>query len=255
MINLSENVSDASSLPLSDAVAKVEFVCLEATNEALTAGIHLVQVTDHDIWIAHYKDNRILRFSRSGKFLNMVGNIGQGPGEYVTLGEFLIDENHKEVYIVGGGILVYDFEGNFKRNVIGYNHYNKFAAAYTQHVLFENNFFIAQNIALYRPVPKDSLWSFALVDSCFHLKKMFKNPVHKGREEGIIKNCAQMNYFANYWKEDLTNIDTYGSQLTLKYPDTDTIYRYDVAHESLSPQYSIFTKEEKRRLRADSFMV
>ena len=48
----------------------------------------------------------------------MVGNIGQGPGEYVTLGEFLIDENHKEVYIVGGGILVYDFEGNFKRNVI-----------------------------------------------------------------------------------------------------------------------------------------
>ena len=76
VINLSENISDASSLPLSDAVAKVEFVCLEATNEALTAGIHLVQVTDHDIWIAHYKDNRILRFSRSGKFLNMVGNIG-----------------------------------------------------------------------------------------------------------------------------------------------------------------------------------
>ena len=74
---------------------------------------------------------------------------------------------------------------------------------------------------------------------------IFKNTVHKGREEGIIKNCAQMNYFANYWKEDLTNIDTYGSQLTLKYPDTDTIYRYDVAHESLSPQYSIFTKEEK----------
>lgn len=72
----------------------------------------------------------------------MVGNIGQGPGEYVTLGEFLIDENHKEVYIVGGGILVYDFEGNFKRNVIGYNHYNKFAAAYTQHVLFENNFLL-----------------------------------------------------------------------------------------------------------------
>ena len=63
VINLSENVSDASSLPLSDAVAKVEFVCLEATTEALTAGIHLVQVTDHDIWIAHYKDNRILRRS------------------------------------------------------------------------------------------------------------------------------------------------------------------------------------------------
>lgn len=178
MINLSENVSDASSLPLSDAVAKVEFVCLEATNEALTAGIHLVQVTDHDIWIAHYKDNRILRFSQFGKVLKHGGQYRAMSLVSTSLwDEFLIDENHKEVYIVGGGILVYDFEGNFKRNVIGYNHYNKFAAAYTQHVLFENNFFIAQNIALYRPVPKDSLWSFALVRQLLSLKKMFKNPV------------------------------------------------------------------------------
>lgn len=47
----------------------------------------------------------------------MVGNIGQGPGEYVTLGEFLIDENHKEVYIVGGGILVYDLKGTLRETL------------------------------------------------------------------------------------------------------------------------------------------
>lgn len=245
LINLSENVSDAPSLPLSDVAAKVEFVCLEDANGALIGDIDKVQVTDDDIWVKHYKDDRILRFSRLGSFLNMVGSVGQGPGEYVNMSEFFIDENHKEIYIVSNEILVYDFEGNFKRTAIGFGHHNKFASGYMQHILFKNNFFVAQNTALYRPVPKDSLWSFALVDSCFSLKKIFKNPAHRGREEDIIKNRAQMDYYANYWKENLTNIDTYGHQLTLKYPDTDTIYQYDLTHESLVPQYSIFTNEDK----------
>lgn len=245
VINLSDNVSKVSSLPLSDAAAKVESVCLEATSESLIGDIYMVQVTDNDIWVRHYKDNRILRFSRSGRFLNKVGNIGQGPGEYVDISESFIDEDHKEIYIVSTNILVYDFDGNFKRNAVGYTHLNKFASGSTQHVLFKNNFYVAQNISLYRPVPEDSLWSFARVDSSFCLKKIFKNPAHKGREKDIIKNRAQMDYYANYWKEFLTNIDTYGHQLTLKYPDTDTIYQYDVTHQNLTPQYAIYTNEDK----------
>lgn len=244
-INLSENVLDAASLPLSDVAVKVDYVCLEATDGALMGDIYMLQVTDDDIWIRHYKDNRILRFARSGHFLNMVGNIGQGPGEYTSMSEFFIDESRKEIYIVSTNILVYDFEGNFKRKVAGHEHYNKFSAVNTQYILFNDNFFAVQNIALYRPIPKDSLWSFALVDSSFKLKKIFKNPAHKGREEDIITNRVQMDYYANYWREYDTNIDTYGHQLTLKYPDTDTIYQYDVTSNNLSPQYSIFTKEEK----------
>lgn len=49
----------------------------------------------------------------------------------------------------------------------------------------------------------------------------------------------------NYWREYLTSMDTYNAQLTLKYPDTDTIYCYDDATNQLSPQYAIFTDEEK----------
>ncbi len=49
----------------------------------------------------------------------------------------------------------------------------------------------------------------------------------------------------NYWLEPFTSIDTYGNQLTLKYPDTDTIYRYDSPANELVPQYIISTHEEK----------
>lgn len=48
-----------------------------------------------------------------------------------------------------------------------------------------------------------------------------------------------MNYMFNYWLESSTNIDTYNNQLTLKFPDTDTIYSYDSIKEELVPQYAI----------------
>lgn len=54
-----------------------------------------------------------------------------------------------------------------------------------------------------------------------------------------------MNYMFNYWLESSTNIDTYNNQLTLKFPDTDTIYSYDSIKEELVPQYAIFVDEEK----------
>lgn len=85
----------------------------------------------------------------------------------------------------------------------------------------------------------------AWVDNAFNKKKIFKNPVHIGKEKQIIENKASMDKMVNYWTESVTNIDTYSDQLTLKYPDTDTIYQYSFDTEMLVPQYSVFTKEEK----------
>lgn len=60
-----------------------------------------------------------------------------------------------------------------------------------------------------------------------------------------MKNGINFQQFVNYWLEPFTSIDTYGNQLTLKYPDTDTIYRYDSPANELVPQYIISTHEEK----------
>lgn len=69
VINLSsDNVSKVALLPLSEAAAKVEIVSLEVTDESLIGEITKMKVTDSDIWVKHYKDNHVLRFSRSGKF-------------------------------------------------------------------------------------------------------------------------------------------------------------------------------------------
>ena len=118
VINLSsDNVSKVALLPLSEAAAKVEIVSLEVTDESLIGEITKMKVTDSDIWVKHYKDNHVLRFSRSGKFLNKVGKVGQGPEEYIRMADFFVDENTKEVYIQTTivGVKVYDYEGNYKR--------------------------------------------------------------------------------------------------------------------------------------------
>ena len=248
VINLSEDVSTVPSLLLSEAAEKLEIVPLEMTDESVLSDITEMQVTDHNIWIDHGREFYIYRFSRTGKFLNKIGSIGQGPGEYTTYSTFLVDEDKKEVYIISNtnGVLAYDFEGNFKRKIVDIQMILQlFSSPYDQYILNNQKFFATQNFGLYRPIDKDSLWSFVSLGDDFQKKKYFKNPAHVGREEQIIANRANMDRMVNYWREYLTSMDTYNAQLTLKYPDTDTIYCYDDATNQLLPQYAIFTDEEK----------
>lgn len=248
VINLSEDVSTVPSLLLSEAAEKLEIVPLEMTDESVLSDITEMQVTDHNIWIDHGREFYIYRFSRTGKFLNKIGSIGQGPGEYTTYSTFLVDEDKKEVYIIANtnGVLAYDFEGNFKRKIVDIQMILQlFASPYDQYILNNQKFFATQNFGLYRPIDKDSLWSFVSLGDDFQKKKFFKNPAYVGKEEQIIANRANMDRMVNYWMEYLTSMDTYNAQLTLKYPDTDTIYCYDDATNQLLPQYAIFTDEEK----------
>ncbi|KAA4893310.1 6-bladed beta-propeller [Bacteroides fragilis] len=248
VINLSEDVSTVPSLLLSESAEKLEIVSLEMTDQSMLGDKTEIQVTDHNIWIDHGREFYIYRFSRSGKFLNKIGSIGQGPGEYTTYSTFLVDEDKKEVYIIANtnGVLAYDFEGNFKRKIVDIQTILQlFSSVYDQYILNNQKFFATQNFALYRPIDKDSLWSFVSLGDDFQKKKYFKNPAHVGKEELIIANRANMDRMVNYWREYLTSMDTYNGQLTLKYPDTDTIYCYDDATNQLLPQYAIFTDEEK----------
>ena len=248
VINLSEDVSTVPSLLLSEAAEKLEIVPLEMTDESVLSDITEMQVTDHNIWIDHGREFYIYRFSRTGKFLNRIGSIGPGPGDYVTYLTFLVDEDKKEVYIfsTNNGVLVYDFEGGFKKQISDFQTMvGMFSSIYKQYILNDHKFFAIQNFGLYRSVDKDSLWSFVSLDDNFQKKRLFKNPVHVGKEEQIIANRANMDRMVNYWMEYLTSVDIYNGQLTLKYPDTDTIYCYDDATNQLLPQYAIFTDEEK----------
>lgn len=249
IINLSENVTEVQSLPLSEAAQAIEVTPLEVTNTSVIGEINHLQVTSSDIWITHYKDGTIFRFSRSGKFLNKVGAIGQGPKEYTHLWDFFIDEDKKEVNIISitSGVQVYDYEGNYLRKKASMSTDTMFTANKNQFIYSQQQIFLSQNLDVMRPInnPKDSLWSLALVDDKFNLQKIWKNPAHIGREDEIVEHRSKAEQYTmeNYWREDVSSIDTYNQELTLKFPDTDTIYRYENEDQTLVPQYAIYTNQ------------
>lgn len=249
IINLSENVTEVAQLPLSDAVQKVDIVPLETTNETLLNSIDKIEVTNEFIFIYIHRNAEILRFTRNGKFLNKIGKQGQGPGEYSYLQGFQIDENKREIYAIttGNGVYVYDFEGVFKGEITDFlSLKSRFSSiSNNEFLLFDDCFFYTQTMPFYKPIREDSIWSVTVADKQFQTKNIFYNPAYQGRIESINENLIDANKLTNYWQEYPISMDTYQSELTLKYPDTDTIYVYDQSSQQLKPQYLIYSKEPK----------
>ncbi|MBR1941505.1 MAG: 6-bladed beta-propeller [Bacteroidaceae bacterium] len=247
VINLSEGVEEVDKLNLSDAAERVEIVKLETTGQSLISDIEHIQVTNSDIWITHYKDQYVYRFSRDGKFKNRVGKIGQGPEEYTRLSSFWIDESSKEVYILSSvyGVKVYDYEGHYIRTLTNKKMDDMFTAEPSTNnpiISYKGLFLLCQNLAVSRDT-EESLWSLALVDANFNKQKFFKNPAYIGREEQIIANGAGGSMLQ--WREMPVSTDYYNDDLTFKFADTDTIYYFDTTKKDLIPQYAIYTNEDK----------
>lgn len=247
VINLSDNVEEVTSLPLSDAAARMEIVPLELTDSSLIAEVTDVQVTEHNIWVRSSKSQSIFRFSREGKFLNKVGRIGQGPGEYSYLSSFMVDDGRREVYLttISTGVYAYDFNGVFKRTVAPAQTINTHfkRALGIGYYRFHNYFLATASSPIVAPCTKDSLWSLAALDSCFQIRKMFRNPAYEGHEDFILKK--RESGLSSYWVETIPSIDSYNGRMTVKFDNTDTLYAYDAEHEALSPQYVLFSREDK----------
>ena len=245
------NIEQVASLPLSEAAKKVEIVPLELSDKSILANLRKVEVTTNDIWVTHYKEQSVYRFSRDGRFLNKVGKIGQGPGEYIRLADFFADEEQKEIYIMStlNGVKVYDFDGNFKRTIIKKTMDDLFNMSDGKVLLYNQSFFLSQRAYVHRPIsnPVDSLWSIALLDDNYEIRKLFKNPAHIGRENLIVENRAKPESWdaPNYLTELAPNFDFYEGSFTVKHADTDTIYRYEPDMETFIPAYIIHSDEKK----------
>lgn len=246
-IDLSKNVISVTSFTLSDIVDRVDIVKLETTNKSILSNLRHIQVTNSDIWITHYKDQYVYRFSRDGKFKNRVGKIGQGPEEYTRLSSFWIDDTTKEVYILSTvyGVKVYDYEGHYICTLTNMTMDDMFTAEPSTNnpiINYKGSFLLCQNLAV-RGDSKESLWSLALVDANFNKQRLFINPAYIGREEQIIANGAGGSMLQ--WREMPVSTDCYNDELTFKFADTDTIYCFDSIKKELIPQFIIHTNEEK----------
>lgn len=101
------DLTDIDNLPaknvplLSDVVDSLEYIKLETHPDYLIGSIiDNPVVSDKYLFLYCSHNTGLLQYSRSGKFIRKIGAYGKGPGEYLQLKGFWIDENKGIIYTV-----------------------------------------------------------------------------------------------------------------------------------------------------------
>ena len=114
VLNISFDVMNGKSLSLSDITDEISVIELELTDKNPVNPDYIIRVfKDEDyIFVAGTKDIQI--YDNSGKYIRTIGSIGQGPGEYSSIVNSVIDKKNKRIFLNSNRkIICYDLEGKF----------------------------------------------------------------------------------------------------------------------------------------------
>jgi len=109
------NPDDYTNLFTSGLFSKITLVPLETSSECLIGAIPRLYSSPSGFYIVDfYKQQNAYRFDLDGKFLNSVGRLGGGPGEYSGIVDFAVEKDGVHIY-TGDKTeeFVYSFSGDF----------------------------------------------------------------------------------------------------------------------------------------------
>lgn len=117
------NIDFSGSIPKEERILQdlfeVKYVALETTDSFLTRGF-IEAVSPHLLITYDYGEGCLSLFDRAtGKGIRQIKRQGQGPEEYTSPSNVIIDEKREELFISDYSlrkILIYDMKGNFKRS-------------------------------------------------------------------------------------------------------------------------------------------
>ena len=112
-------VQDSESLDeidFGDIFKGTRLIALETNKESLIGRIDRIIINSNRIYILDKRTNSIFVFSDTGKFILKIHKIGKGPGEYLNLMDFTLDENKNRLIVHSHRpykFINYDLEGQF----------------------------------------------------------------------------------------------------------------------------------------------
>jgi len=114
IIDFEEAISNSESFDIKKHVSNIRYVPLETNENCYLADVRKVVIIEDFILVSDSEGNLFL-FSSNRQFINRIGQLGKGPGEYLNMTDFVVDDSYKNIYINTLGFLyTYDTEGNFK---------------------------------------------------------------------------------------------------------------------------------------------
>ena len=101
-------------LTLSEITEELTSIDLELIDESIInpMSIRNVFLLENELFIVTMY--RILVFNKEGKYLNSIGSMGQGPGEYNYIKDCALDKKNRRLFITtyNKKVMSYDFNGN-----------------------------------------------------------------------------------------------------------------------------------------------
>lgn len=187
-------------------ISKTDLIPLETNKHSLIGSIGNIKFFDEKFYIRDNKNgnNALLVFDINGKYLFRIGSQGKGPGEYLSIMDYTID-NSGRVYIL---------DGMRRRNIIMYNNTGEYIKSIKLDVAITNF---------------EVVWNHIFVFTCW---STFDNPFKyliyvMDMNGGIVKK-----YFP-FSQKDLGLLSSRnvfsvkGNKLYVNIPYSDIIFSFD----------------------------
>ena len=222
--------------PLSEVASDIEFVQLEVTDESmLREEIHNIQVSDSFILVDDLFS--VCLYTRDGKFLRRIGNRGEGPKEYDFSLLLVLDETNQEIYIQTiKAIKVFGLDGQYKRTIPNTKLIDIYSNLEPAMYKWKEYIFLRDYIPL--GFPRQDIWTWALTDSSFQIKKKYYNPEVIKRKDELNKQVGNL-FGEPKWGEGSKNLkDFYAGDFTMSFGLSDAILKFDTTQLTFNALYN-----------------
>ena len=114
IIDFEEAISDSEAFNITKHLSNIRYVPLETIENCYLADVGKV-VKNADFILVSDSEGNLFQFTSSGQFIKRIGRRGKGPGEYLNITDFVVDDSFINIYINTLGFLYNcDAVGNFK---------------------------------------------------------------------------------------------------------------------------------------------
>lgn len=176
---LSIDVNKQITKSLDDYISHIEIIPLETTDEALLQNYWKVIEHNDKIFILD-RSSGLYVFDNNGKYLSKIGNLGNGPGEYIYIADFQINPFTENIEILEplGKVKVYSIDGEYLYHYgERYQEVSYFYIIDEDLVLFSHNSF-SPALNLYSRKANSVITSFFTLDRDFLIFRPLMTDAH-----------------------------------------------------------------------------